>query len=71
MSEYKTPTISEAPFLTIVQAAEMLHVSEVTIRRHIREGLLPAWKYGNRVLIRVEDIESLVTRRVPTGGDVA
>lgn len=52
--------------LTVRQAAEMLAVSGMTIRRLIKIGKLPAWRVAGDGAIRINrsDVESL---RVPFG----
>lgn len=60
--------MSECPesgrILTVRQAAEMLAVSGMTIRRLIKTGRLPAWRVAGDGAIRIDrsDVESL---RVP------
>jgi excisionase family DNA binding protein len=54
-------------FLTISEVAELLRVSESTIRSYIRNGQLPCLKLGNgrsaAVRIRRSDIDALVGRK--------
>jgi excisionase family DNA binding protein len=48
-------------FLTIAEAARIIHVAESTIRRWIREGELPAYRIGKRrVAVRREDLAGLI-----------
>ncbi|PVD50809.1 DNA-binding protein [Terrimonas sp.] len=42
--------------LTRRAVANMLHISLVTLNKHTRNGLLPAYKIGRRVLYRRGDI---------------
>ncbi len=44
------------------EAAERLRRKPRTIQRWIREGKLPATKYGNEYLITEADLESFVKR---------
>ena len=58
-------------FVTMEQAAQILHVSKQTIRRRIREGELPAkrLKGGQTVLIDQKDVLALLEDIIP-GTDV-
>lgn len=42
--------------LTCEEASELLTVSEDTIRRLVKTGLLPAYEIGNRLRIDEEDV---------------
>ena len=58
-------------FVTMEQAAQILHVSKQTIRRRIREGELPAkrLKGGQTVLIDQKDVLALLEDIIP-GTDI-
>ena len=57
-----------AAFLTIEQAAELMSMSCITIRRHIGAGTIPAYRCGRRLIrIRREDLEAAM-KRIPTTG---
>ena len=53
-------SITEGPFLSVSQAAELLTVSKVSIRRYLSLGKLKRFKFGSRTLIRRDDLLSLV-----------
>lgn len=59
--------------VTVAEAAELLHVSQSTIWRWIKQGDLPAYHVGKRhVRIRRADLEQMVQpamRAVETGTD--
>lgn len=46
-----------ATYYTIAEAVEMLKVHPQTLRRWIREGRLPARRFGRQFRLRLEDIE--------------
>lgn len=46
--------------LTINEVAKMLNLHEITIRRHIKQGKLKAFKVGRKVRIRREDLEEFI-----------
>ncbi len=52
--------ISSKDYLTIEEVSEMLHLKVSTVRRLIREGSLPAYRPGNRLIIRRQDIDAYV-----------
>ena len=58
-------------FLTVDQAAQLLHVSKQTIRQRIRDGELPAKRLrgGQTVLIDQKDVLALLEDIVP-GTDI-
>ena len=39
---------AETDILTVAQAARLLQVSQETIRRHLKAGLIPGWKVGRQ-----------------------
>jgi len=45
-------------FLTVAQVTELLHISRMTLYRHMRAGDLPYIKIGRRVLFKKADIEA-------------
>ena len=61
------PTISlheGAAFISVKAAAELLSVSQVSIRRYLGQGQLKRFKFGSRTLLRRDDVMGLV-REVP------
>lgn len=58
---------------SIAVAAEHADVTPRTVRRWVASGLLPAYRVGPRLLkVDLEDLDRMITRRVPTaGGDAA
>ncbi|WP_415105336.1 helix-turn-helix domain-containing protein [Micropruina sp.] len=54
-------------WVSFQQAAQLVGVSVDTLRRRIRAGKLPAYRFGERLIkIRVEDLDNLV-RSIPLG----
>jgi excisionase family DNA binding protein len=54
-------------YLTIGEAADYLNVAPLTIKKMLRDGRLPGYKLGPRVVrIRLSDIESALQ---PYNGD--
>ncbi|MBI4505056.1 MAG: helix-turn-helix domain-containing protein [Chloroflexi bacterium] len=52
--------------LTVAEAAELLKVSAVTLRRWLRQGRLPAYRLGPRqVRVRRGDLAALLVRQQP------
>ena len=52
--------------LTIPEVADSMRVSESTVRRLIRRGLIAAYKVGDRVRVKEEELERYVeSQRVP------
>ena len=61
--------VLDEEYLSLVQAAETLHVHASTIRRWIDSGMLPAYRLGQRrLVVRRSDVAGLITpaRRVAT-----
>lgn len=56
-------------YLTVAEAASLLHVSQPTIRRWIAQGALPAYRIGQRrVALKRADLASMIQPvRAPTG----
>jgi excisionase family DNA binding protein len=54
--------------LSILEAAQRVGVTDRTIRNWIAQGLLPAYKYGNKIVrINPDDLDNL-GHRIPSGG---
>lgn len=49
-----------AGYLTVASAAQALAVSDQTIRRRIKEGLIPAVKFGRHWLINPDSLRVLL-----------
>lgn len=52
----------EKEFYTVYEVAEMLRVSDRTIRKHIDQGLLVARKVGHVYRIMREDLDDYLER---------
>ena len=58
-------------WISLQQAALMYGVSVDTLRRRIRAGMLPASRFGVRLIrVRIEDLDRLY-RRIPIGDQLA
>lgn len=67
-STFPSPSAVPAPEWASIQQAAALHgVSVDTLRRRIREGRLPAYRFGDRLIkVRIADLENLF-RPIPVG----
>jgi excisionase family DNA binding protein len=55
-------------YVTVAEAATLLRVATSTVRRWIREGVVPAYRIGRRrVALKRDDLSSLIT---PVGPDM-
>jgi excisionase family DNA binding protein len=50
----------ETQFVSVAEAAELIRISKVSIRRYLGQGKLKKFKVGSRTLIRREDVLALV-----------
>jgi excisionase family DNA binding protein len=50
-------------FLTVEEVSAMLRISPQTIRKHVREGKLPAARFGHFWRVRRSDLEGLFAMR--------
>ena len=62
------------PYLTLTEASEYLGQSIKTLRRRIAAGVLPAYRFGPRMIrVRLRDLEATATRipnaRTPLGDE--
>ena len=48
-------------YITRREAAKLLHVSTVTLRKYVRKGKIKAYNFGRRVLFRRSEIEQALT----------
>jgi excisionase family DNA binding protein len=51
------------PFMTIHDIAELLKVSEATVRSWIHDGQLRAIKFGREFRVAIKDLEAFVSAR--------
>jgi excisionase family DNA binding protein len=58
MSKEKVQAVTQ--FMSIAEAAELLRVSQVSIRRYLGQGKLKRFKVGSRTLLRHSDVMALV-----------
>lgn len=67
-STFPSPTAVPTPEWASLQQAAALHgVSVDTLRRRIREGRLPAYRFGDRLIkVRIADLDNLF-RPIPVG----
>jgi len=49
--------------LNLLEAAKMLRIHRITLRRHIAEGSIPVVQVGRRVLIKETDLEAFIASR--------
>ncbi len=54
--------MEQIDMMTIPESAETLRVSEVTIRKWVRERRLPHLKLGSRVFVKQEDIVDFIKK---------
>ena len=54
-------TPREARMITVPQAAKSYQIGERTLRRHIAEGTLVAYRLGRCIRLKPEDVEALFT----------
>jgi excisionase family DNA binding protein len=52
--------IPQSQFVSVAEAADLLRISKVSIRRYLGMGKLKKFKVGSRTLIRREDVLALV-----------
>lgn len=57
--------------LTVPEVAERLRVHQMTVRRHIRSGKLPAIRVGRRYRVREEDLGEISKPVIPSPRDFA
>lgn len=50
----------ERTYLTLAEATGRVPVSQMTLRRAIKEGSLPAYKPRGKILIRPDDLEQWI-----------
>lgn len=66
------PTIeTDAPLLTIDDAAERLNCSADSVRRMISRGHLKAYRAGRLIRIKPRDLERALRPVTSVGGDAA
>ncbi|MEW5804936.1 MAG: helix-turn-helix domain-containing protein [bacterium] len=50
----------ESKFYTIKEVAQLLHVSEMWVRRRMNEGKIPSFKLGRKRFFRREEIDQWI-----------
>jgi excisionase family DNA binding protein len=56
---------------TVPEAAQLLGISEWSVRRAIANGQLPSVRFGHRVVVPRYALERTLMELAGTGGDVA
>jgi putative molybdopterin biosynthesis protein len=49
-------------FLTTRELADLLRVSEMTVRRLVQRGEIPCYRFGRRIRFLVDDVQAFMTR---------
>ena len=64
--------MGEPRFITLEEATGVLPLAEITLRRAIRSGELPAYRFGRRLAIRTSDLDDWIESRkvVPTAAPI-
>lgn len=52
--------VIESKFYTIKEVAQLLHVSEIWVRRRMDSKELPSYKFGRRRLFKKEEIDQWI-----------
>ena len=58
----------EAQFVTVIEVAQLMRVSKMTVYRLIRHGDLPAVRVGRGYRIREEDVHRYLNSRYTEAG---
>lgn len=65
--DHREHLVTTPEWVSLRQAAALHGVSVDTLRRRIREGRLPAYRFGERLIkVRIEDLDRLF-RPIPVG----
>jgi excisionase family DNA binding protein len=51
---------SQPQFVSVKEAAELVRLSQVSIRRYLGQGKLKRYKVGSRTLLRYDNVMALV-----------
>lgn len=60
-----TPT--QASYITISEAADLLRVSQRTVYRWVKEGEIPCFRLGNVTRIAQQDLSAFIKRHSDSG----
>jgi len=60
MTRSATTEKPEGPYIAVREAAVLLRLSEISIRRYLTQGRLRRFKAGSRTLLRRDDVLALV-----------
>jgi putative molybdopterin biosynthesis protein len=55
------PELKET-FMTTRELADLLRVSEMTVRRLVNRGEIPCYRFGRKMRFLVEDVQKFMTR---------
>lgn len=71
MQPTPNPGPNDALLVSVAQVAAMLALSVVTVRRLVRDRILPSVKIGTAVRIPMTAVQALASPRAPAAEDVA
>lgn len=60
LTKQVAPSTHQGRFVSVAEAAELLRISVVSIRRYLGQGKLKRFKIGARTLLRHDEVMSLV-----------
>ena len=62
-----TIVMMDDSFLTLIEVADRLRVSRLTVWRYVNAGHLPAYKFGRDLRIKKSELEVFIESRRKTG----
>jgi Helix-turn-helix domain len=56
-----------SPYITVREAAEILRMSEISIRRYLTKKILVRYKAGGRTLLRHDEVVAMIKPEAAAG----
>ena len=64
MNEWYYNSVQKSQLLTIEEVAQALKVSKMTVYRYIKANKLPAYKLGQELRVKEEDLNEFLKQRI-------
>ncbi|WP_293890849.1 helix-turn-helix domain-containing protein [Flavobacterium sp.] len=59
-AEFSVELLNQKPYLNIAEVCILLNISDSTIRKYLKNGLIPSLRIGKKHIVKKVDLESIL-----------